>query len=236
MPRAPKRAHALVLGGQLDVRAQHDLDPVLGQQRPARFFRGRARRGAAVARLLLRLVRVEPLARRVEHDLARARVDDHRVARARVAVEVAQADDGGDAEAARDDRRVRSPAAHVGRNRLDVREVEFRDGRGHQLFGDDDGVLRQSSPAQRFAAQRDQQAPRHVLDVGAALAQVVVLDLVVDGEQPVGDDLHGPLAVDALAADDRLHVLGELAVFEHQQVRVEDVRVLVAERALGASS
>src|ERR671933_633843 len=50
------------------------------------------------------------------------------------------------------------------------------------------------------------------------LAPVVVLDLLVDGEQAVGDDLDGPLAVDRLRADDGHHVLVELAVFEHEEV------------------
>src|SRR2546423_6796199 len=172
--------------------------------------------------------------RGVQNHLARVRVDDGGVARARGAVKVAKADDRGDAEAPRDDGRVRSPAAHVRRDGLNVREVEFGDGRGHQLLRDDDGVLRQTATAHALAGERPEPAARHVLYGGASLAQVVVLDLLVDCEHAVGDDLDGPLAVHALRAYDGLHVVVELAVFEHQEVRVEDVRVLFAERARGA--
>ena len=114
-----------------------------------------------------------------------------------------------------------------------MREVKLGRGRGQQLFRDDDRV-RRHTPRVRRAAQGDEQAARHVFDVGTAFAQVVVFDLFIDGEQAVGGDAHGPFGVGAFAADVSFNFVEQLAVFEHEQVRVEDVGVLRAEREFGA--
>ncbi len=81
------------------------------------------------------------------------------------------ADDGGDAHAAREDGRVRRRPAARRAEADDAPAVERGRLRRQQIVGDDDGVGRQFDGRLRFFAQQLEQAAPHVLDVGGALLE-----------------------------------------------------------------
>jgi hypothetical protein len=113
-----------------------------------------------------------------------------------------------------------------------VADIELRDRRGGEAPGHDHDVRLQAREVEaRAARQRADDAPGDVFDVGAALAKVVVLHLRVDEQHPVHHGLDGPLGLDPLGADDPLDVAQQLAIFEHQQVRLEEVGVPASELA-----
>src|SRR5205085_7065672 len=85
-----------------------------------------------------------------------------------------------------------------------------------------------------LAAQSNNKPLRHVFNVRAASAQVIVLDLLVDCEQAVSSYFYSPLGVDAVFAYAPCNVLKKFFIFEHKQVRVEDVGVLCAQLFFGS--
>src|SRR5947209_5055637 len=163
------------------------------------------------------------------------RVNDDAVARSRMAMKVAQADYGWDSESARDYGCVRSPAARIRGDCARVFEIKLCCGRRQQIFRDDNCIFGKFFITMTLAAQGNDKPLRHVFDVRAASAQVIVLDLCVDCEQPVRRDLHSPFGIDAVFAYVPSNVLKKFTVFEHQQVRVEDVSVLCAQLFFSAS-
>ncbi len=129
-----------------------------------------------------------------------------------------------DGEAPRDDRRVRRHAAQVrDEARVSVR-LELDDVGGRQIVRDQDRVL--------FGARRNEraglaeQALQHALDdlddVGLALAQVGVLDLLELSDEHVHLLRERPLGVAVLLGDDALRFLGKRGVRENHRVHVED--------------
>jgi hypothetical protein len=81
------------------------------------------------------------------------------------------------------------------------------------------------------AHELPQDALAHEIHVAAALAEVVVVGVVEELLDVLDGAPQGPLGVDPLGADGRLGLVGEQRVVEHEQVRVEDERVVL--RGLG---
>ena len=76
------------------------------------------------------------------------------------------------------------------------------------------------------AQQVVQDARGHVAHVGGALAQVFVLDGGQGGGVTLGDGVEGVFGVDLFLLDDAHDLVKQRAVFEHEQVRVEDAAFL----------
>ncbi len=68
-------------------------------------------------------------------------------------------------------------------------------------------------------------APGEVAQIGGAFAQILVLHVRQRGDIALGHGMKGEIGVDLLLADEPDDLLDEHAVFEHQQVRVKDVRL-----------
>ena len=68
-------------------------------------------------------------------------------------------------------------------------------------------------------------APGEVAQIGGAFAQILVLHVRQRGDVTLGHGMKGEIGVDLLLANEPDDLLDEHAVFEHQQVRVEDVRL-----------
>ena len=69
----------------------------------------------------------------------------------------------------------------------------------------------------------------HVLNVRSTLAQVIIVDLRVDREQPVADNLRGPFSIRVFLDDVVFNVARQFCILEKQQVRVKDVSMTAAE-------
>ena len=78
------------------------------------------------------------------------------------------------------------------------------------------------------AQQIVQHARRHVPHVGGALSQVFVLDGGQGGGVAFGNRVEGMLRVNLLLLDNAQHLVQQRAVFEHQQMRIEDAAFLRA--------
>jgi len=115
---------------------------------------------------------------------------------------VAEADDRGDAERAREDRRVIGAAPRVGGKAQDARPIELGDHRRRELVGDQHArrieVLEQVPRPALLAAQVHPQPPCHVVQIALALVKVGILDVVEDGGNLVERALDRPFRVDAL--------------------------------------
>ena len=70
-----------------------------------------------------------------------------------------------------------------------------------------------------------QHAAGEVAHIGGAFAEIFVLHRLQHGDVAVGRGVKGVVGVGLLLADDFDDFLDEHAVFEHQQVRVENVRL-----------
>ena len=108
--------------------------------------------------------------------------------------------------------------------------VQLRRVRGRQVVADDDARLLEVAQV-RFLLQAQQivqHARRHVAHVGGALPQVIVLDGRQGGGVALGDGVEGVLGVDLLLLDDAHDLVDQRAVFEHEQVGVEDAAFLGA--------
>ena len=94
-----------------------------------------------------------------------------------------------------------------------------------EIPGDEDEVAGQPRQRRRVAPRRqvEQHAADDVIDVASPLAQVVVAELGEKRVKLVRDCSERPLRVDALLSDKRLATVDEQLVFEHQELRVEDV-------------
>ena len=188
---------------QFDVRAQLDA-------RAAQRLRGRKFQPLQLA-LLERLLAL-PVRILFQHDRrgiddhdAVIAVDDDQVVLADQRARVLHADRRRNAETARDDRRMRGASAEIGdealkRLRLELHHVGRRD-----VVRDHDHFVARTVHAvrqrHRCAGERLQHALHHLLDVGFALAQVFVFDIVEMARQAL--ELFGqrPLHVVAARAD-----------------------------------
>ena len=172
----------------------------------------------------------DDVGRRVHDHFARAPVDDDELSGLNHAAGVVKADDSRHIERAGEDRGVVRAAPGVGREAAHLRPVHLRGERRRQLIGDQHGRLVEL--AEEIARRRDALPQVHlhasdeVRDVAFPLPQVRIGDIVEDRAELVEDLLHGPLGVDALAADDLRGARDEHRVVEHEELRVEERREL----------
>ena len=111
-----------------------------------------------------------------------------------------QRHDGGDGEAARDHGGVRGGAAEIGDEAREAVLLELHHVGGGEVVRDQDPVvlgirLQRRGDVAGMAGERLHHALDDLDDVGLALAQVFVLDLVEPGEQGVGLQLERPFGV-----------------------------------------
>ncbi|MCY1226977.1 hypothetical protein D9M69_436240 [compost metagenome] len=227
--RARRQRGAGVLG-HLDIGEQLDLEPVQ-----------RHRRGMAqpLQALLLQRALALPVAVFLEDD--GGRVDDHQPGIAVDDDPVVLADQlaralhphrGRDIQAARDDGGVRGAPAKVGDKAVEHGVAELQHvGRG-DVVGHHDHARRrlavrgQCRHRRRHqhggAGQRLQDALDHLPDIGLALAQVFVLDLVELAHQFLEPRGECPLSVVAAAPDQRLGLARERLVVEDHRMHVEE--------------
>ena len=136
MPSAPPRLHAGHVLGQFDVGRQDHVPAVPGGGgRFAQVRQPGLDPGAAAGEFV---VFAPGLLVGVEHQQAVVAVEQHLVAGFQLAHDVRQADQGGDAEGARHDGRVRGAAADLRRETQDVLAVELRRVGGRDVVGDED--------------------------------------------------------------------------------------------------
>ena len=156
--------------------------------------------------VLAQLVLGEHLLVRVDDHHALGAVDDEQLVLADHLPRAVQRHDGGDVEAARDHRGVRGGAAEIGDEARELVLLELHHVGRRQVVRDQDQVLPAIGLRRRHVAGLAGERLHHALGdldhVGAALAQVVVLDLVELGEQRVGLHLERPLGVAVLGLDD----------------------------------
>ncbi len=103
----------------------------------------------------------------------------------------------------------------------------FAEHRRGQLFTDQDGVVGIHQRLRPGFLQVGQQAPAQVLDVGGALAQVVIvhqLEAVDVLAHHLAQGALGPLA----GLDDLGHLTAQRSVFKHHQVHIEQCTLLRA--------
>ena len=92
--------------------------------------------------------------------------------------DVVQSDDGGNVERTRHDGGVRGAAAEIGGNAEDTLPVHRRRVRWSEIVRDQNVRFRQGEKGfWRFALKIADDAPRHVLNVEGALAQIGIVDL-----------------------------------------------------------
>jgi hypothetical protein len=152
-------------------------------------------------------------------------VDDQHLAFADRLARVVQADERGDAEAARHDRGVRGDAADVGHETAEMVALEQDHVGGRQVVRHHDQLLllRGALRGERLAAHhRLQHALHGLLHVGLALAQVGVVDFLEALHQPLHLLHQSPLRVGALAADHGARRLRQRRVVEDHAVQVEE--------------
>lgn len=215
--------------GQLDVRVQLDL-------RAAQRLRRRelqALQLALLQQLLGLAVRIflEDDRRRIDDHDALVAVDDDQVVLADQRARVLHADRGRNAETARDDRRVRRAPAEIGDERLERLRLELHHVGRRDVVRDDDHVVR-AVPGRaverlrrgRRTGERLQHTLDHLLDVGLALAQVLVLDVVEMARQQF--ELLGQRPFDVVAAR-----ADQVDGFLHEHLVAQDHRVDVDECA-----
>ena len=208
--------------GQFDVRVQLDEHAVdrLG------------RLGAQALQLLpleLELALLQPVlgqhrAIGIDDDDAVLAVDDQHLAVADQRPRVVRRDHRRHVEAARDDGRVRRHAAQVGEERAVVMLLELDHVRRREVVRDEDRLLLGHRRGQRarLAHQPLQHALADLHDVGLALAQVRILDLLELLDQHAHLLRQRPLGVAALLRDDLLRHLGQRRVVQDHPVHVEE--------------
>ena len=97
------------------------------------------------------------------------------------------------------------------------------------MADDDAGLLEVAQVRLLIQAQQIvQHARRHVAHIGGTLPQVVVLDGRQGGGVALGDHVERVLGVNLLLLDDAHDLVNQRAVFEHEQVGVEDAAFLGA--------
>ncbi len=148
---------------------------------------------------------------------------------------IVRRDHRGHVEAARDDRGVRRHAAQVGQERAVAVLLELDHVRRREVVRDQDRLLLGHRRGQR--ARLAQQALQHALadlhDVGLALAQVRILDLLELLDQHAHLLRQRPLGVAALLGDDPLRHLGQRRVVQDHPVHVQERAELARNVAAG---
>ncbi len=172
------------------------------------------------------------LIRGVDDDRAVVAVEQRVVAGLQLLADGLRADDGGDVQRPGENRGVRCLAADVGDEAEDKFFVQLRRHGRAQIVADEDAWLVQMLQVKGVfdLQQVVQHAAGEVAQVGGALAEVFVLDGFQHGDVAVGRGVKGEVGVRLLFADDLDDLLDEHPVFEHQQVRVKNVRLVGAHR------
>ncbi len=121
--------------------------------------------------------------RRIDDHNAMIAVDDDQVVLADQRARMLHADRGRNAQAARDDRRMRGTSAEIGDETLKRLRFELHHVGRRDVVRDHDHLVaacraHRRPSARRCAGERLQHALDHLLDVGFALAQVFVFDIV----------------------------------------------------------
>ena len=240
-PRAQRRCD---IAGLLDVRQQFDR---LGIQRHRRRV-PQARQALALQRdlALLETILGQDDGRRVDDHRPRVPVDDHPVVLAHQLAGAACANDGRNVHAARHDGRVTGLPAHIGNEArehalLELQHVGRRQIMCHQHqwhvggaalqelgLGAGLGLAARAARRRRHGAghafHAAQDAFDHLLQIGLALAQVVVLHLV----ELAADDLQlrgqRPFGVVQAVGDPVLHAADQHLVLQQQQVHIQQRR------------
>jgi hypothetical protein len=212
--------------GRLDVRRQLDLAPVEGDRRE--FLQGQELALELDVTLLGLLVILQRSVRRPQHHDAHVAVDDDRIAVMRLLGEAVEADDRRDAVAARQDRGVRGASAQIRGDAEHEAAVDHRGVGWQQIVRDDHRFLVQGPEAARLlAGQVAQQSAAHVLDVGTAFLEIRIADAVEGFEDAADDAVERELGAHELGAHHSLGVLDRLGVLEDEEMRVEDLGVIV---------
>ena len=164
---------------------------------------------------------------RIDDDGAVVAVEQRVIAALQFLADVLQADDGGNVQRPRHDGRVRGLAADVGGKAEHEFFVQLRGGGRAQIVADQDARLVQMTQIKGVLdlEQIVEHARGEVAQIGGAFAQILVLHLRQRGDIALGHGMKGKIGVDLLLADEPDDLLDEHAVFEHQQVRVKNVRL-----------
>ena len=163
----------------------------------------------------------------VDDDDAVVAVEQHMVAGAELVADVVEADDGGDVQRPRHDGGVGGLAADVGAEAEDEGAVELRGVARVEVVGEEDvRGLDAREVAGLLAHQVVDDAAGDIVDVQRALAEVGVVDLAEGLGVAVGDALEDLLDVELVPREGAQHFVDERAILDHEEVRVEDARVL----------
>ncbi len=142
----------------------------------------------------------------------------------------ARADHRRGAPGAGDDGGVAGRAADVGdEGRHPAGAGQHRRVGGREVVGDDHRPL---GDLLLHVHHLPEEVPHHPVGdevhVGAALAEVLVLDLVEEVLDLPGHPAHRPLGVDPVVGDELVHLVDQHRVTEHQPMRLEDQGVVLA--------
>ena len=209
----------------LDVGEQFDVDAV--ERARARILQALQLAALDLDLALAQLVLFEHVLVGVDDDDAARAVDDQLFLVADQLAGVVQAEHRRDAQAARENRRVRGEAADVGDEGTETVLLEGHHVSRRQVVRDDDLVLLAlSARLQRGATVVTGELLDHALDrlpdVVGAFAQVEVVDLVELADQMFHLLQQRPLGVAALFADQHLRRLGEFGVGQDHRMQVDE--------------
>ena len=129
---------------------------------------------------------------------------------------------------------MRGPTAGISDDGSRMLEIELSDGRWQKIFGDNYCVFDVIEVRRTLAAQRFENSVDHIFNIRSSFAQIFILDFGVDGQQTITDYLYSPFSVSTLANYVGLDFVAELAILEHQQMRVKDIGVVLAQELCGS--
>ncbi len=144
---------------------------------------------------------------------------------------IVQAHNRRNIQRARNDRRMRSAAAQIGRDAQHAFPVHHRGIRRRQVVGHQNMRFVQFEKCLlRFSLQIANHALGYVLDVERPLAQVGIVDLAECFCVIGGDFLEHPLDITPIRFEFAQHFIDQCAVFHDQKVRIENGGILGADR------
>ena len=168
--------------------------------------------------------------------MARMAVDDEHFAVFEQAACAVESDDGGDAQAASENRGVRQGTARFGHKAGNTLAVEQDDVGWRDIIGHHNrrALVRGLAGAQGLVIlQQDSLNLRYdMLDIVTTAAQIRIFHRLEYADERVTLAFQGRFGIDAALGDQLFHGLGEGAVFEHQHVGLDE-RGNLARRPLG---
>ena len=139
-------------------------------------------------------------------------------------------DHGRDLHRTRDNHRMTGAAAAVGHDAERRAAIDAGGFGGRNVLGHDDALLHQLAQVQRrLAEEHAQHAAGHVLDVGGALAQVLVVDLGEGLDVALRHVVEAGLDVQPAGLEQPDGLADQRLILEHHLVRVENQRLLLAQ-------